>query len=151
MVVADPTDEAAYVSALVGEGWENTGTGKGAGKEEERGARLQFMFSEPEWHEHRYFVFDEEEPVANVHVFGPGCPELVRHRIFKEWLLAVSGFTISLFDLCQSLCSRLRMRRERASNERDVILFDYKLKYTVFLSGTAKYTTLISGAASRRL
>ncbi|KAL1877391.1 hypothetical protein Daus18300_002375 [Diaporthe australafricana] len=82
VVVADPTDEAAYVDALVGEGWEGTGTGMGA---EGKGAGLQFILREPEWHQHRFFV--STDPVANVHVFGPGCPEAVRHRIFKEWLL----------------------------------------------------------------
>lgn len=96
VVVADPTDEAAYVSALVGEGWETTGTGKGTGErkgeqqKQKEGAGLQFMLREPGWHEHRFFVYDESEPVANVHVFGPGCPEVVRHQIFREWLLAVS-------------------------------------------------------------
>lgn len=91
VVVADPTDEAAYVSALVGEGWETTGTGKGGGAGGgERGAGLQYMLWEPGWHNHHFFVFDESEPPANVHVFGPGCPEVVRHQIFKEWLLAVS-------------------------------------------------------------
>lgn len=109
VVVADPTDEAAYVSALVGEGWESTGTGKGTGGEGERGARLQFMFSEPGWHEHRYFVFDEEEPVANVHVFGPGCPELARHQIFKEWLLAVSeAYPFLFFSLLFSTRRQVR-------------------------------------------
>lgn len=89
LVVADPTDEASYVSALVGAGWEGTGTGKGAA-DEDRGAGLQFMSREPEWHEHRFFVCDDQTPTANVHVFGPGCPEVVRHRMFREWLLTVS-------------------------------------------------------------
>lgn len=91
VVVADPVDEAAYVGALVGEGWEGTGTGMGAGEGEGEGAKgagLQFLLREPEWHQHRFFCC--ADPVANVHVFGPGCPEVVRHRIFKEWLLEVS-------------------------------------------------------------
>ena len=25
--------------------------------------------------------------MAHVHVFGPDCPEVVRHRMFREWLL----------------------------------------------------------------
>lgn len=121
VVVADPTDEAAYVSALVGDGWESTGTGKGVGKEgrEERGAGLQFMLREPEWHEHRFFVYDEEEPVANVHVFGPGCPELVRHQIFKEWLLAVSALSSTSTSVSQCLLSdghRWKVILKRESN-----------------------------------
>lgn len=90
VVVADPTDEASYVSALVGEGWQATGTGRGSGAEGDgRGAGLQFVLREPEWHQHRFFVCDDQQPAANVHVFGPGCPEVVRHQIFKDWLLAV--------------------------------------------------------------
>lgn len=89
VVVADPTDEAAYVSRLVGEGWEGTGTGVGSGEGEgNRGAGLQFILREPEWLQHRFFV--SVDPVANVHVFGPGCPEVVRHRMFRDWLVEVS-------------------------------------------------------------
>lgn len=95
IVVADPADEAAYVAALVGEGWEGqrapggTGLGTGMGPEGgDRGAGLQFILREPAWHQHRFFVC--ADPVANVHVFGPGCPEVVRHRMFRDWLLEVS-------------------------------------------------------------
>lgn len=86
VVVADPVDEAAYVSRLVGEGWEGTGTGMGATGD--KGAGLQFILREPEWLQHRFFV--SVDPVANVHVFGPGCPEVVRHRMFRDWLVEVS-------------------------------------------------------------
>ncbi|KAJ4391204.1 hypothetical protein N0V93_004821 [Gnomoniopsis smithogilvyi] len=85
VVVADPTDEASYVSALVGEGWEEGNTGRGSSG---RGAGLQFILREPDWHQHRFFICDDEGLAAHVHVWGPGCPEVVRHRIFKEWLLA---------------------------------------------------------------
>ncbi|KAI7782989.1 hypothetical protein LA080_012715 [Diaporthe eres] len=91
VVVADPADEAAYVAALVGEGWEEqkvpgTGLGTGMGPEGgDRGAGLQFILREPAWLQHRFFVCTD--PVANVHVFGPGCPEVVRHRMFRDWLL----------------------------------------------------------------
>ncbi|POS81468.1 hypothetical protein DHEL01_v200145 [Diaporthe helianthi] len=81
VVVADPTDEAGYVSALVGEGWELEGTGMGPGG---GGAGFQFLLREPGWHEHRLFIC--ADPVANVHVFGPGSPEVVRHRTFRDWL-----------------------------------------------------------------
>lgn len=95
VVVADPTDEAAYVGRLVGEGWEEqraaTGLGTGMGPEGgDRGAGLQFVLREPEWLQHRFFVC--ADPVANVHVFGPGCPEVVRHRMFRDWLVEVSEF-----------------------------------------------------------
>lgn len=125
VVVADPTDEAAYVSALVGEGWERTGTGKGEGEGEHRGgAGLQFMLREPGWHNHRFFVFDESAPPANVHVFGPGCPEVVRHQIFREWLLTVSEKSLLIsFELPRQsgvLSTRTGKRWEQfLSSERD--------------------------------
>lgn len=99
--VADPADEGAYVAALVGEGWEDqkvsgdggdgsgSGLGTGMGPESgDRGAGLQFLLREPGWYEHRVFIC--HDPVANVHVFGPGCPEAVRHRLFRDWLSEVS-------------------------------------------------------------
>lgn len=93
IVVADPTDEEAYVSALVGEGWEGQqaadGLGTGMGPEGgDRGAGLQFILREPDWQQHRFFVCTD--PVANVHVFGPDSPEAVRHKIFRDWLVEVS-------------------------------------------------------------
>lgn len=90
IVVADPADEAAYVAGLVGEGWDAEGArGTGMGVSEgDRGAGLQFILREPEWHEHRFFVC--ADPAANVHVFGAGCPEVVRHRMFRDWLVEVS-------------------------------------------------------------
>ncbi|KAL4776461.1 grpb/dephospho-CoA kinase [Aspergillus nidulans var. acristatus] len=65
VVVVDPTAEESYVPAL-----ENAG--------------FQFLLREPKWHEHRLFGCDE--PYANIHVFGPDSPELVRHRLFRDWL-----------------------------------------------------------------
>ncbi|KAE8371446.1 grpb/dephospho-CoA kinase [Aspergillus bertholletiae] len=65
VVVADPTAEDTYVPAL-------------------EAAGFQFLIREPGWYEHRFFGFTE--PYANIHVFGPDCPELVRHRLFRDWL-----------------------------------------------------------------
>ncbi|KAK4499109.1 hypothetical protein PRZ48_009621 [Zasmidium cellare] len=67
LVVQDPTDEDSYVAAL-----ENAG--------------FQFLIREPGWHEHRFFAAHDPK-FANLHVWGPHCPEVERHRIFKEWLL----------------------------------------------------------------
>ncbi|KAF2171630.1 hypothetical protein M409DRAFT_17866 [Zasmidium cellare ATCC 36951] len=67
LVVPDPTDEDSYVAAL-----ENAG--------------FQFLIREPGWHEHRFFAGFEPQS-ANLHVWGPNCPEVQRHRIFREWLL----------------------------------------------------------------
>lgn len=67
LTVADPADEAAYLPAL-----------------EAAGFRL--VIREPAWHEHRALKHDD--PDANLHVFGPDCPEVTRHRIFRDWLVA---------------------------------------------------------------
>lgn len=67
LAVADPRDEDAYVPALERIGYVHT-------------------IREPWWHEHRGLRF--AEPRVNLHVFGPDCPELVRHRMFRDWLRA---------------------------------------------------------------
>lgn len=39
---------------------------------------------EPSFHEHRCLSL--AEPRVNLHVFGPGCPEAFRLRMFRDWL-----------------------------------------------------------------
>ncbi|MDF9714761.1 GrpB family protein [Nocardioides sp. ChNu-153] len=65
VTVPDPRDEAAYVPAL-------------------EAAGLTLLLREPRWHEHR--ILRGEAPRANVHVWGPDCPEVVRHRLLRDWL-----------------------------------------------------------------
>ena len=67
LTVADPHDEAAYVPAL---------------------ERAGFVLHrrEPWWYGHRLLRHDN--PRTNLHVFGPESPELWRHRLFRDWLLA---------------------------------------------------------------
>jgi GrpB-like predicted nucleotidyltransferase (UPF0157 family) len=66
LTVGDPSDEAAYAPALARAGF-------------------TLVIREPDWHEHRCFKLDE--PNANLHVFGPDCAEVIRHRMFRQWLL----------------------------------------------------------------
>ena len=48
-------------------------------------AGFQFLLREPTWHEHRFFC--AWEPIScNLHVWGPQCPEVEKHRIFRDWL-----------------------------------------------------------------
>ncbi|MBO3088001.1 GrpB family protein [Cellulomonas dongxiuzhuiae] len=68
LTVADPTDEAAYVPDLEALGYVH-------------------WFTEPAWHEHR-LLKHLDEPRVHLHVFGPDCPEVVRHRMFRDWLRA---------------------------------------------------------------
>jgi GrpB-like predicted nucleotidyltransferase (UPF0157 family) len=65
LMVADPDREADYVPAL-----------------EAAGFRLTIR--EPWWYRHRALRLDQ--PRCNLHVFGPDSPELLRHRIFRDWL-----------------------------------------------------------------
>jgi len=65
LVVADPADEPAYLPDL-------------------QAAGFIHRIREPWWHEHRLLRYDD--PVSFVHVFGPDCPEVVRHLMFQAWL-----------------------------------------------------------------
>jgi GrpB-like predicted nucleotidyltransferase (UPF0157 family) len=65
LTVADPGREQDYVPAL-----------------EKTGFRL--VIREPWWHGHR--VLRADQPRCNLHVFGFDSPELVKHRIFRDWL-----------------------------------------------------------------
>lgn len=67
LTVADPRDEDGYVPPL---------------------ARIGYILTvrEPSWHEHRCLRLSE--PRVNLHVFGPDCPEIIRHRMFRDWLRA---------------------------------------------------------------
>jgi GrpB-like predicted nucleotidyltransferase (UPF0157 family) len=65
LTVADPDREQDYVPAL-----------------ERAGFRL--VIREPWWFGHRALVADD--PRCNVHVFGFDSPELIKHRIFRDWL-----------------------------------------------------------------
>lgn len=65
LIVADSSDEAAYLPAL---------------------ERLGFTLvaREPDWEEHRVFkLFD---PICHLHVFGPDAIEPRRHLAFAQWL-----------------------------------------------------------------
>ena len=65
LVVADATDEAAYVPALEAAGY-------------------VLHIREPDWYEHR--MFKGPDTAVNLHVFSPGCPEIDRMLLFRDWL-----------------------------------------------------------------
>jgi GrpB-like predicted nucleotidyltransferase (UPF0157 family) len=65
MVVADTTDEDAYVPPLEAIGYE-------------------LRVREPDWYEHR--LLRGFDPPVNLHVFNPGCEELERTVSFRDWL-----------------------------------------------------------------
>jgi GrpB-like predicted nucleotidyltransferase (UPF0157 family) len=67
LVVASSADEATYVPQLEAAGY-------------------LLVLREANWHEHRMFKGPDTD--INLHVFSPGCPELQRHLIFRDWLRA---------------------------------------------------------------
>jgi GrpB-like predicted nucleotidyltransferase (UPF0157 family) len=67
LTVADPRREDLYVPSLEHIGY-------------------VLVIREPSFHEHRCLRFDD--PRVNLHVFGPDCPESIRHRMFRDWLRA---------------------------------------------------------------
>jgi GrpB-like predicted nucleotidyltransferase (UPF0157 family) len=70
LTVADPEREERYVPALEAIGFE-------------------LVIREPWWYGHR--ALRAESPRSNLHVFGPDSPEVVRHRIFRDWLRGSPG------------------------------------------------------------
>jgi GrpB-like predicted nucleotidyltransferase (UPF0157 family) len=67
LVVADTTDEEAYVPQLEAAGY-------------------VLRVREPDWFEHR--MLRGFEPPVNLHVFPRGCPEVERMLLFRDWLRA---------------------------------------------------------------
>ncbi|MET3176748.1 UNVERIFIED_ORG: GrpB-like predicted nucleotidyltransferase (UPF0157 family) [Arthrobacter sp. UYCu721] len=67
LIIADPNDEPSYVPAL-----ENVG--------------FELRVREPWWFGHR--VLRHVAPACHLHVFGYDSPEVVKHRIFRDWLRA---------------------------------------------------------------
>lgn len=65
LVVADPADEASYVPAL-------------------EAAGFTLYFRQPAYYGHRFFGC--QTPDTNIHVYGPDCPDVARHLIFRDWL-----------------------------------------------------------------
>ncbi|MBR7828480.1 GrpB family protein [Actinospica sp. MGRD01-02] len=65
LTVPDSADEPSYVPALEAIGYVLT-------------------IREPSWHQHRGLTLPA--PRVNLHVFGPDCPETIRHRMFRDWL-----------------------------------------------------------------
>ena len=65
LVVPDSSDELSYVPAL-----------------EAAGCKL--VIREPDWYQHR--VLKGPDTDVNLHVFSPGCVEIERMTLFRDWL-----------------------------------------------------------------
>ena len=100
LTLKDAADEESYVKLL-----ENAG--------------FRFLLREPGWHQHRFFVEDWPDAYhVNLHVWGPNCPEVIRHRIFRDWLLKTPS------DL------QLYAKVKREAAEQAVIAGDSMMDYT---------------------
>jgi len=67
LVVADTTDEVAYVPQLEAVGY-------------------SLRVREPEWYEHR--LLRGFDPPVTLHVFPRGCEEVEQMLVFRDWLLS---------------------------------------------------------------
>ncbi len=65
LVVPDSSDEASYAPPLEAAGY-------------------PLVIREPEWFQHR--VFKGPDTDVNLHVFSPGCVEIERMLLFRDWL-----------------------------------------------------------------
>ena len=65
LVVESSADEPTYVPVLEAAGY-------------------VLCVREPDWYEHR--VFKGPDTDVNLHVFSPGCPEIERMLLFRDWL-----------------------------------------------------------------
>jgi GrpB-like predicted nucleotidyltransferase (UPF0157 family) len=65
LVVPDSADESTYVPAL-------------------EAVSYVLRIREPDWYEH--CVFKGPDTDVNLHVFSPGCPEIDRMLLFRDWL-----------------------------------------------------------------
>lgn len=67
LIVADSTDETAYLPALEAAGY-------------------TLRLREPHWQEHRMLKGPDTD--VNLHVFSPDAAEPVRHKVLRDWLRA---------------------------------------------------------------
>jgi GrpB-like predicted nucleotidyltransferase (UPF0157 family) len=65
LIVTDSSREETYAPAL-------------------EAAGFSLLVREPDWFEHR--MFRHPQPITNLHVFSPGCPEVERMKLFRDWL-----------------------------------------------------------------
>lgn len=104
LVVADIEDEPAYVPAL-------------------EAAGFQFLTREPAWHSHRFFC--GYDPVINLHIWGPGCPEVARHVLLRDWLREHK-------DDCEAY-AKIKREAAEATHKSGGDLFDYNARKDPFI------------------
>ena len=111
LVVANSADEPAYVPALEAAGY-------------------VLCIREPDWYEHR--VFKGPDTDVNLHVFSPGCTEIDRILLFRDWLRS------NVFD-----------RRLYERTKRELARKDWKYTQNYADAKTAVVEEIIARARSR--
>jgi len=111
LVVANSADEPAYVPALEAAGY-------------------VLCIREPDWYEHR--VFKGPDTDVNLHVFSPGCTEIDRILLFRDWLRS------NVFD-----------RRLYERTKRELARQDWKYTQNYADAKTAVVEEIIARARSR--
>jgi GrpB-like predicted nucleotidyltransferase (UPF0157 family) len=96
LVVSNITDEDTYVPQLEVLGF-------------------HFLIRERQWHQHRFFASSEPR-FCNLHVWGRDCPEVERHRLFRDWLVAHSDDRLLY---CEIKNVAARQTREGGGNLQD--------------------------------
>jgi GrpB-like predicted nucleotidyltransferase (UPF0157 family) len=85
LIVADPADEPAYLPALEAAGY-------------------VLRLREPDWQEHRLLKGPDTD--VNLHVFGPGSPEIARMVGFRDRLRADPADRARYLAVKQALAAR---------------------------------------------
>jgi GrpB-like predicted nucleotidyltransferase (UPF0157 family) len=104
------------------------GRGRTAGAFQTSGFRSTIR--EPWWYGHRMLRADE--PPCNLHVFGFDSPELVRHRIFRDWLRGNPG------DRDRYAAAKRRAASEVNAGEEHVVQYNARKQKSSGRSTTAR-------------
>lgn len=100
LTVPDIDNEDSYVPALEAQGF-------------------HFKNREPRWYKHRFFAVYSEN-WCNLHVWGPGSPEVVRHVLMRDWLRT--------HDDDRDMYARVKREAADATNQVSETVMDYNLR-----------------------
>lgn len=103
LIVPDSADEDAYLPALTAAGY-------------------RLVIREPGWHEHRCLKGPDTN--VNLHVFSPGCPEAVRHKVFRDWLRSHPDDRERYARVKRDLAARNPDRLRDYTNGKDAVIDD---------------------------
>lgn len=103
LTVADSSDEDAYAHDL-----------------EKAGFTL--IIREPDWEEHRNFIYND--PRCNLHVFSLGAVEPRRHIAFRNWLITHDDDRQKYADLKRQLAQKSFESTMAYNNEKSALIYE---------------------------